>query len=308
MKTPVAVFTYNRPQHLARMLQTLEACKRLPECHVVFYCDGPRRPEDEALVAQNRAVVSAWARRHSADVVLRDENFGLARSVVDGAGALCQQYGRVIVLEDDLLLAPDFLDFQLRALDHYADDPRVMQVVGYIFPFEKNPPPGLLLFPLSSTQGWGTWARAWQQMTFDADAALADLADPARAQAFNLGGIYPYMKMLRQHRQRGNSWGVMFWYSVWRQGGLCVYSRQSLVGNIGFDGSGVNSGAAAHEGRAYTLDPRAGLPAGVPFPSGVDEALWQRYRAYIRRITPQPTLPQRARAWLRQRLRAKENP
>ncbi len=54
-------------------------------------------------------------------------DLGLSHSVVDGVTQLCHQYGRVIVLEDDLILHPSFVDFMLQSLDRYSEEDSVAQ-------------------------------------------------------------------------------------------------------------------------------------------------------------------------------------
>lgn len=288
--TPIAIFTYNRPVHTQHMFDSLEACRRLEECEVVIYGDGVKKPEHAAAVRQTREVVQAWAEKHGAKVVLRDENYGLAKSITTGVTELCEQYGRVIVLEDDLVLAPAFLDYMLVCLDHYADDERIMQISGYTFPFEDNPPPGLFLQPVATTWGWATWKRAWDQYDHDTQEALAILKNPQQKHSFDLDGAYPYTRMYR-HAAAGkvDSWGVRWWFSVWQQEGLVVYSRQTLVNNEGFDGSGVHSG----EGKGWAQSiAYAQLPERLDFPQGVDQKLAQRYFRYIAREVA-PTKPSR---------------
>src|SRR5690349_10933969 len=122
--TPLALFTYNRPQHTQRALSALERCSRLEECDLHIYCDGAKHRTDEAAVVSSRQVVREWAARFGAAVFERTENLGLARSVVAGVTDLCDRYGRAIVLEDDLVVSPDFLNYMLQALDRYQDDSR----------------------------------------------------------------------------------------------------------------------------------------------------------------------------------------
>jgi hypothetical protein len=282
MPTPIALFTYNRPYHTTQMLASLAACDRLDECEVFIYCDGVGKSEHAANVKATREVVREWVEHHPATTVERSENLGLAASIIQSVTELCQRFGRVIVVEDDLILAKSFLDYQLRALDHYAEDERVFQVVGFMFPVEDNPDPQVCLLPITSTWGWGTWKRAWDKLETNIETALATLTPP-NAHSFDVNGAYPYTQMLKAHQQRGNSWGVMFWYSVWRQGGLGVFSRQSLVANIGMDGSGVNSGVSDKKAFAPMLGT---IPSPIDFPNMIDERLWKLYQDEMRRQRP----------------------
>jgi GT2 family glycosyltransferase len=302
LKTPVAVFAFNRPRHVSVALETLSRCARLGECEVHVFCDGPRRAAEEDAVAQTRRVVRAWARGAGARVVEREANLGLARSIVGGVDALCQEHGRVIVVEDDLALRPDFLDYLLQGLERYADWSRVYQLSAYMFPVEHPPAPDAFFLPLTTTWGWATWERAWRAFDWGAEGARDLLGDPARRRAFDLDGSYPYARMLEQRIAGMNdSWGILWWLAVHRAGGLVLHPRRSLVRVGGFDGTGTHCRAA--RGRPGPDAGPVALPAlgeRIAFPEAceVDERAFTRVKRHLRRANPRglAAIVQRARA------------
>ena len=129
VKTPIAIFAYKRPRHLRQLLDLMLQCERLDECQVHIFCDGAKKPEDAENVRATREVARETAYRlKDTRLIEREENLGLARSIVSGVTELCEQYGRVIVLEDDFILHPFVFDFMLQSLDRYADEEQVAQV------------------------------------------------------------------------------------------------------------------------------------------------------------------------------------
>ena len=170
---PIAVFAYNRPSHLSSALESLSRNDRLSECNVVVYCDGPKTRQDVSPVAAARRVASEWASGHGGTVVERKENLGLAQSIVAGVSEQCEAAGRVIVVEDDLILAPRFVDYMLQALDRYEAEDRVYQVSGFMFPVDHPLEPDAFLLPLTTTWGWATWARAWKAFDWTAPGAAS---------------------------------------------------------------------------------------------------------------------------------------
>ncbi len=244
MKTPIILFTYNRPNHTDRLLSSLANCSRLDECELHIYCDGPKTPEHSSGVEASRSVVRRWASLFHARVIERDENLGLARSVVAGVTEACDRFGRVIVLEDDLELNPNFLNYMLQGLDHYQDDSRVYQISGYMFPITYVPKTTVLLLPLTTTWGWATWSRAWQSFDWNVPGAAEYLADHTHSRQFDLDGTYPFTQMFRDRLSgKIDSWGIIWWYTVFRAQGVVLYPKQSLVQNNGFDGSGRHGDA-----------------------------------------------------------------
>ena len=59
---------------------------------------------------------------------------------------------------------------------------------------------------------------------------------------FDLDRAYPYYNMLsKQRRGKVDSWAIRWYLSVFMRDGLTLYPSQTLIQNIGFDGSGTHS-------------------------------------------------------------------
>lgn len=239
---PVALFVYNRPAHTRSTLTALQANTLAPQTHLYIFADAPR---DAAVKADHAAVldcVSAVQGFASVTVVRREQNLGLARSIIDGAGTLCDRHGRVIVLEDDLITSPHFLAYMNDALDRYADEDRVGSVSAYMYPVSLPPgTPDTLMLPFPMSWGWGTWKRAW--LLFDADGAR--LVERLQAQGltdrFDRVGPGNFLRMLKdQIAGRNNSWFIRWHASLFLADKLSLAPSRSLINNIGLDGSGVH--------------------------------------------------------------------
>ncbi len=284
-RIPVALFTYNRPNHVRRALAALENCARLDECRIHIYCDGPKSPEQSAAVDASRRIVRECAPRMGAEVVERSLNLGLACSVVTGVTELCQRYGRAVVLEDDFVVSPDFLSYMLEALDRYQDAPGVYQISGYMFPTPHPPKPDAFFLPLTTTRGWATWERAWSIFDWNAAGADEQLADPQTRKRFDLDDSYPYFALLKKRLSgQDDSWGILWWYAVFRAGGLVLHPRRSLVWVGGFDGSGTHWGKSP-DFRQPEPETFAQISLSRPlvFPEkiAVDEEAFDRIKTFI---------------------------
>ena len=241
--TPVALFTYNRPDHVGRALASLARCHRLEDCRLHLYCDGAKGEHDRAAVEASRRVVRERGVQLHADIVERRENLGLARSIVSGVSELCERFGRVIVLEDDMQVSPDFLDYMIQSLDRYEFDVNVYQISGFMFPVDLSGDRDACFLPLTTTWGWATWARAWQSFDWNATGAREQLADPDVRHRFDLDGSYPYARMLESRLTgKNSSWGILWWWAVFQAKGLVLHPRTTLVWMDGFDGTGTHCG------------------------------------------------------------------
>lgn len=267
MKAPVAVFAYNRPEHLRRTLSALMACDGFGDAPVTVFCDGPRSPDQFGAVDAAREV-ARLALGSNADLRLAAQNRGLARSIISGVSELVEHYGRVVVVEDDFDLAPGFLCYMNDALDRFACDERVFQVSGHMFNVPEFAGRETAVFlPMTTTWGWGTWARAWAAFDPDATGWERLAVDRALRRQFNLGGIYDYSSMLeRQMEGKRDSWGILWYWSVFRLQGLGVFPPETLVRNTGQDGSGTHG---AGNLRSFSDSrPIKGLQSRVRMPAG----------------------------------------
>jgi len=240
---PIVIFIYKRPEHLRRMLETLVACEGFDQAQVFVFGDGPKTPEQAPAVEEARAVARAML-GDRAEYRFQDSNRGLANSVIAGVTELTERFGRAIVIEDDLLLAPQFLSFINSALDHYQDDEQVMQVSGFMFDVpELRERREAVVLPLTTSWGWGTWHRAWKKFDATASSWPAIRANAAERRRFDLDGCYDYAEMMeRQLLGMIDAWDICWYLSVFSHKGLVIYPPSSLVANTGMDGSGSHGG------------------------------------------------------------------
>ena len=239
---PILLFTYNRPTHTRRLIESLRTNAEAAESPLVVYSDAAREAADEASVAEVRRYLHTLDGFASVALIERSENWGLARNVIDGVTTQVNRYGRVIVLEDDLVVAPYFLRFMNEALEMYADEPRVGHIQACDFTQDPSLPPTFLI-KWTGSWGWATWARAWQHFNPDGAALLRRLEEEKLTHTFDFGGTYRFTRMLRRQVQgKNNSWAIRWNASLFLADILSLNVGRSLVQNTGFDGSGTHCG------------------------------------------------------------------
>ena len=294
-RTPIAVFAYRRPDHVRRMLASLAQCAGLDSCDVHIFCDGAKNPADADAVAATRAVVRKWAATHGANAVERTGNLGLAKSIVSAVSDLVEHHGRVIVIEDDLILSRDFLSFMLAGLDRYEDEERILQISGFAFTTGHPTETDAAFLPHASTWGWATWRRAWRHFRWEPQGVDA-ITNKSVERRFNLDDAYPYSTLLVERLAgRNDSWGILWYWSMFRANGLVIFPRESLVCVGGADGSGTHCREGSHEAGMQTLGTIR--PGGLAWPEAVtcDEDLWRAVKEHLRNTRPGSS---RKRNWL----------
>ncbi|MBW4052021.1 MAG: glycosyltransferase [Proteobacteria bacterium] len=274
---PIAVFVYRRPRHTARLIESLLANEPLSRSPVFVYCDGARTAEEQDAVTETRRIVRERLPEH-AQVIERNTNMGLAASIITGVTELSRRYGKVIVLEDDLVVHRGCIEFLNAALVHYANDSRVYHVNAYRYPLPEASACSLLRLP--SSWGWATWERAW--VAFEPDAADLErrILEVDLASAMDFGRTFPYFAMLqKQARGSIDSWAIRWYASVLLRGGLAVYPNVSQVFNGGMDNSGVHCGATRD------FDVNVGAASGRwPASTIEDPVTYEQMRVFFRSV------------------------
>ena len=250
---PILLFAYNRPDHLQHTLEALLRNPLAAESELYVYSDAARTEEDQEAVAQVRRLIHRITGFQQVHITERPENWGLAHSIIDGVTTQVERHGRVIVLEDDLVVAPHFLDFMNDALEAYKDEQRVGHIQACDFTQDPNLPDTFLI-KWTGSWGWATWQRAWKLFNPDGRALLNELENRHLTHTFDFNGRYGYTRMLRRQTEgKNNSWAIRWNASLFLADVLSLNVGRSLVQNMGFDGSGTNCGGGGlYASRLYT--------------------------------------------------------
>jgi hypothetical protein len=240
--TPVALFCYNRPDHTRQTIEALRLNSLAPKTELHIFSDGPKNDSSRVQVNEVRRLLKDVHGFKSFRVMERETNLGLARSIISGVSGLLEQYGRVIVLEDDVLTAPDFLAFINEALKTYALEKRVFSVTGLNFPIAIDPsyPFDAYVSYRCSSWGWATWQDRWQLVDWNVKDYKDFRTDYAARRAFNRGGNDLAEMLDCQLQGKLDSWAVRWCYAHYKNDAFCIYAVRSRVKNIGFDGTGVH--------------------------------------------------------------------
>lgn len=240
---PIVLFVYNRPDHTLQTLQALTKNILADESTLIIYADGPKTDSpyvDYEKIKATREVIrqQRWCKKvviHESEV-----NMGLADAIVQGVTDTVNQYGKVIVLEDDIVISPGFLQYMNDALNLYEHNEQVMHVSGYIFPVNAQLP-DTFFYNTGSCWGWGTWKRAWQHFQSDAAHLAKEIKKQNRIHQFNVEDSYPFYRQLEKNAEGEiKTWAVKWYASFFLQNGYALHPYPSLVNNIGTDGSGEN--------------------------------------------------------------------
>jgi hypothetical protein len=220
-------------------------------------------------------------------IIERERNFGLAASVIAGVTQLCEEFGRVVVVEDDLLMAMDFLTFMDSALKRFADEPRVFSASG--FNYAVKIPEGYSYDAFftyrSSSWGWGTWRDRWARADWNVSDYACFRTDRNLQRLFNRGGEDLSGMLALQMAGGLDSWAIRWAYAHYRNRALTVLPVHSRIFNIGLDGSGVNCRAGSARQSPLELESESEIqfPVSVDSDPRFDEQIYRAHHVSLAR-------------------------
>lgn len=241
---PILLFTYNRPAHTSQTLEALFNNKLSKDSELFIFSDGYKNEFDKINVQEVRKLIHSIERFSSfkkINIIENKQNVGLANNIIAGVTQIVNKYGKVIVLEDDLITSPWFLTFMNEALDKFESDERIGHIHGFCYPIDNLP--DAFLIKWVGSWGWATWKRSWQLFNADGNMLLKEIQERNLSREFDFNGNYPYTKMLqRQVNGVNDSWAIRWNATLFLNNILSINAGKSLVQNIGFDGTGIHSG------------------------------------------------------------------
>lgn len=239
--SPITIFVYNRPWHTKQTIEALKKNILAKGSELFIFSDGPKNEKDRLKVEEVRKYIREINGFKKITIIERRKNLGLAKSIITGVTDIVKRYGKIIVLEDDLVLSQYFLTYMNKALKLYKNEDKVMHISGYMYPIKSYGLPDTFFFNQASCWGWGTWKRAWDHLNTDSKRLLTKIHEGKKEKIFNYYGYYNFIDQLKGNiNGKLNTWAVKWYASIFLRHGFCLHPKKSLVNNIGFDKSGVN--------------------------------------------------------------------
>ncbi len=279
--SPIIFFGFNRPGHTLQTLSALKKARLSGDSELYIFLDGPKDGSSpEMLERINEVERVALSENWCGKVHIKKSvsNRGLFRSIVSGITEVIREHGRVIVLEDDVLVSPGFLEYMNDALNFYEDNSRVMHISGYSRPDLKDAgieEPTYFFFH-TTCWGWATWKRAWD--LFDAEPlnVMRRVQQKGNIHLLNMDSTFEFFWGLKAiSKNKFQSWNTIWHSVVFLNNGLSLHPADSLVDNIGHDGSGTNCEA----GEDFHNDTLADSVTVNPIPLKLHEGVRKKYNS-----------------------------
>ncbi|MFW6326692.1 MAG: glycosyltransferase family 2 protein [Bacteroidota bacterium] len=241
MLAPVCLFTYNRLWETKQTIEALQENFLAPESELIIFSDGPKNEDVKDEVEAVRKYISSISGFKSIRIIKSQENKGLAESIISGVTKILDEYGKIIVLEDDLVTRPNFLDFMNQALDFYFHYSEVRSVNGYSLRL-TYPVKDIYFQKRTFPWGWGTWENRWDTYIFDKQRIKNKIEkDETLLTGFKKECGDDISKMLLDSINNvNNSWYVRWVFRHYTTDTYAAYPVHSFVENIGYSKKGTH--------------------------------------------------------------------
>ncbi len=244
---PIVIFVYARPKHTKDTIEALANNELAKESNVWIFSDNYKNDKSKENVEKVRQYINSIKEKkwfNSVTVVEAPKNQGLANSVINGVTEVINKYGKVIVVEDDLVTSKYFIKYMNEALDFYENDEKIWSISGYNPPIEipKNYEYDVYLGYRGNSWGWATWRDRWDTVDWEVKDYKKFKHNIFKRRRFNKGGPDRAQILDSQMRGKCDSWAVRFGYAQSKQKKYSIYPVESLVSNKGLDGTGTHRG------------------------------------------------------------------
>lgn len=242
--SPIVLFVYNRVDHTKRTVEALKHNLLANKSYLYIYSDAAKNISSKKDVDKVRNYIRRISGFKKIIIVERKNNYGLAKSVIEGVSEVISKHGMVIVLEDDIVTSKSFLSFMNDGLKFYKSNKKIRSITGLNFPIEVPGDYGSDIYISSRpcSWGWATWIDRWKEVDWSNSFYEQYISEKLEFRnEFNQWGDDLYDMLIFQLEGKVNSWAIKwaFYHTITKS--YCVYPVVSMAENIGTDGSGVHA-------------------------------------------------------------------
>jgi hypothetical protein len=233
---PICLFTYNRLDETKQTVVALQANFLAPQSELYVFSDGPKQEALNHKVQAVRDYLKTINGFKKITILESDTNKGLANSIITGVSQILETYSCVIVLEDDLVTTPNFLDFMNQALVFFELTPSIYSINGYSLEQKGIKLDSYYIHFRSFPWGWATWKNRWNLNYFDKKKINQIIqSSPELLYNFKSDNGNDVVKMLKKTlKGEISSWYIRWVFNNYISEKKSLFPAISKVKNIGY--------------------------------------------------------------------------
>ena len=230
IKVPCLLIAFSRVDGVSRLLSSLDPSK---VSKIYLAIDGPNSSSTKVSQIAIRQLVEEFASLNDLHIEIwsREENLGVAKSIISALDWFysCEEFG--VVLEDDLTLGDDFLDFVSSNRTVLESDSRILLISGNQFDTHQEVYSSRNWTNYPLIWGWATTHSKWKVIRDGILRAEINFW----AKPFNRVENFWRVGALRVRSCQVDTWDIPFAYFMKKTESLCLMPSGNLVTNNGND-------------------------------------------------------------------------
>lgn len=247
MYTPIVIFAYNRLTHIKNLISNLKRCSNVEnhDCYIFSDASSWNKKNDEEKVKEVRLYLHSMEVQdifRTITIVEAQKHKGLRKSVIEGITKVIHKYGRIIDIEDDLIVSEDFLDYMDEGLDYFEENKKIWSVTGCAAPLRTlDQYSGSTFLTLrAESLGFGTWADRWDLVDWNVSDGEEFRTSRLMQDEFSKVGYDLPEMLIGKLEGCLDSWAVVWAYECYKNGTYIVCPKYSKVLHNGVDGTHFN--------------------------------------------------------------------
>ncbi len=245
--SPILVMVYNRIESLKECIESLKLCQESSDSILYISSDAAYRDEDISIIDDVRNYIKTIVGFKEVIPIIHQTNKGLLQSYTISKNKIFENYETMIFLEDDIIVAPNFLKFINEGLDFYKLDENIISISGFshsvFFDFNSELKEEVYFTNRWCPWGFGTWKEKINKIP---QVSLSELKNNLNDSTFSKNldniGIDLYTAFKRKLEQ-GNELVLdyLFVYYLVKNNFFTVTPYSTKTFNIGNDGKGTRT-------------------------------------------------------------------
>ncbi len=259
MNSPIIIFSYNRPKHLNNLLDSLIENKISKLSKIFFFCDGPKNKKDIKKISEIKILLKT-KKIKIYKKIFQKKNIGLANNIINGVSQVLKKYQNCIVLEDDLIINQNCIQYMNCMLKKFKNDKKIGSISAYSYIDELNYKKNFDFYisKRHSSWCWGTWSRVWRKIKWNEKNIINHFSKESSVKKFSEGGRDLNLLLWGNYQNLINSWAIRFNYYCFKNSLRSIQPRYSMIKNDGRDLSGTHEKFNFKFKKQYNFNPKLG--------------------------------------------------
>ena len=238
---------YDRLDCLEKCIESLKKCEDYSRTVLYISSDAAYKIEDKIKIESVRKYIKTISGFKEVIPIVADENKGLKLAYEFATNLVFSQHQTLIFLEDDIVVAPNFLQFMNDGLEFYKNDSKIISISGFshsvFFDVNKKLKAEVYFTSRWCPWGFGTWKNKMQNVpNVSLETLKKDLSNKDFVKKLDAIGIDLFTAFQRKLYQ--NESLVLDYRNVYHMIKNDLYSAtpySTKTFNIGNDGQGTRT-------------------------------------------------------------------